>query len=199
RTSVAGGGISVPAAGGAVGVDGGTLATRGGSVLGGAIGTSRAGVVGGVARATVGRVVVVARGGARLLVGAGCGGDGRASVVVGCTGTTGTVVVVVGAVAVVGGGGGRVGAVAGTVVGVAAASTVGRASISHSRAVADPRLPVASARTRILPRREGVSSSLSPSPASTPSTVQDVRTVSPSAEGRVRRTSSTAWSGVTSS
>src|SRR5439155_371163 len=83
-------------------------------------GTARAAVVGGVARATVGRVVVVARGGAGLLVGAGCGGDGRAaSVVVGYTGSTGTVVVV-GTVAVVGGGGGSVGAVAGTVVGVAA-------------------------------------------------------------------------------
>src|SRR5439155_1096131 len=87
--------ISAPAAGGAVAVEGGTLATRGGSVLGGAIGTARATVVGGVARATVGRVVVVARGGAGLLVGAGCGGDGRAaSVVVGYTGSTGTVVVV---------------------------------------------------------------------------------------------------------
>src|SRR5207302_62197 len=115
--------ISAPGAGGAG--DGGTLATRGGSVPGGATRTSR-----------------------------GAGG---------------------------GGGGGKVVGVGGvwTVVGLAAASTVGRTSISHSRAVADPRLPSASARARTLPRCEGARRRVSPSPAGTPSTVQDVCTVSP--------------------
>src|SRR5947208_24161 len=213
--------ISAPGAGGAG--DGGTLATRGGSVRGGATRTSRGGVVGGTTRATMGAVVGVARGGSGVVVGVGRGGDGRAGrVVVGrgkvvgertgrvVVGRAGTVVgggsgagggggggSVVGG----GGGGGKVVGVGGvwTVVGLAAASTVGRTSISHSRAVADPRLPSASARARTLPRCEGARRRVSPSPAGTPSTVQDVCTVSPLAAGRVRRTRSTPSSCATSS
>src|SRR6266516_2080238 len=144
--------ISAPGVGGAG--DGGTLATRGGSVRGGATTTSRGGVVGGATRATMGAVVGVARGGSGVVVGVGRGGDGRA----------GRVVVGRGKVVGVGG--------VWTVVGRAAASTVGRTSISHSRAVADPRLPSASARARTLPRCVGARRRVSPSPAGTPSTVQ---------------------------
>ena len=160
--------------------------------------------------------VVVARAGTVVGGGSGAGGGGGGGSVVGggggsVVGGGGGSVVGGGGGSVVGGGGGSVvggggggGKVVGvggvwTVVGLAAASTVGRTSISHSRAVADPRLPSASARARTLPRCEGARRRVSPSPAGTPSTVQDVCTVSPLAAGRVRRTRSTPSSCATSS
>src|SRR5438552_2553252 len=221
--------ISAPGAGGAGdggtlatrggSVRGGATRTSRGGVVGG---TTRAtmGAVVGVARGGSGVVVGVGRGGdgraGRVVGGRGKGGGERTGrVVVGRTGTVvgggsgagggggGGSVVGGGGGSVVGGGGGggKVVGVGGvwTVVGLAAASTVGRTSISHSRAVADPRLPSASARARTLPRCEGARRRVSPSPAGTPSTVQDVCTVSPLAAGRVRRTRSTPSSCATSS
>src|SRR5213078_3996140 len=140
--------------------------------------------------------VVVGRAGTVVGGGSGAGGGGGGGSVVGGGGGSvvdggGGSVVGGGGGSVVGGGGGggKVVGVGGvwTVVGLAAASTVGRTSISHSRAVADPRLPSASARARTLPRCEGARRRVSPSPAGTPSTVQDVCTVSPLAAGRARR------------
>src|SRR5438552_9332044 len=208
-------------------VRGGATRTSRGAVVGGATRATMGAVVG-VARGGSGVVIGVGRGGdgraGRVVVGRGkVGGERTGRVVVGRTGTVvgggsgagggggGGSVVGGGGGSLVGGGGGSVvggggggGKVVGvggvwTVVGLAAASTVGRTSISHSRAVADPRLPSASARARTLPRCEGARRRVSPSPAGTPSTVQDVCTVSPLAAGRVRRTRSTPSSCATSS
>src|SRR5205809_4041888 len=199
-------------------VRGGATTTSRGAVVGGATRATMGAVVG-VARDGTGVVVGVGRGGdgraGRVVVGRGkVVGERTGRVVVGRAGTVvgggsgagggggGGSVVGGGGGSVVGGGrgGGKVVGVGGvwTVVGLAAASTVGRTSISHSRAVADPRLPSASARARTLPRCEGARRRVSPSPAGTPSTVQDVRTVSPPAAGRARRTRSTPSSCATS-
>src|SRR5437762_694764 len=174
--------ISAPGAGGAGdggtlatrggSVRGGATRTSRGAVVGGAtratmgavVGVARggSGVVVGVGRGGDGRAgrvvvgrgkvvgertgrVVVARAGTVVGGGSGAGGGGGGGSVVGGGG---------GSVVGGGGGGGKVVGAGGvwTVVGLAAASTVGRTSISHSRAVADPRLPSASARARTLPR-----------------------------------------------
>src|SRR5437773_166992 len=172
---------------------------RGGDGRAGRVVVGRGKVVGGcTGRVVVGRAGTVVGGGSGAVVGGGGGsvvGGGGGRVVGGAGGR-----VVGGAGGKVGGGGGSVGGGGGVrvVVGLAAASTVGRTSISHSRAVADPRLPSARARARNLPRCVGARRRVSPSPAGTPSTVQDVRTVSPPAAGRARRTRSTPSSCATS-
>jgi len=186
---------------------------RGGDGRAGRVVVGRGKVVGGcTGRVVVGRAGTVVGGGSGAVVGGGGGsvvGGGGGRVVGGAGGSVGG-----GAGGSVGGGGGSVGGGGGSVgggggsvgggggvrvvVGLAAASTVGRTSISHSRAVADPRLPSARARARNLPRCVGARRRVSPSPAGTPSTVQDVRTVSPPAAGRARRTRSTPSSCATS-
>src|SRR5437773_955074 len=179
---------------------------RGGDGRAGRVVVGRGKVVGGcTGRVVVGRAGTVVGGGSGAVVGGGGGsvvGGGGGRVVGGAGGRVGG-----GAGGSVGGGGGSVGGGGGSVgggggvrvvVGLAAASTVGRTSISHSRAVADPRLPSARARARNLPRCVGARRRVSPSPAGTPSTVQDVRTVSPPAAGRARRTRSTPSSCATS-
>src|SRR5205809_3560127 len=172
---------------------------RGGDGRAGRVVVGRGKVVGGrTGRVVVGRAGTVVGGGSGAVVGGGGGsvvGGGGGRVVGGAGGR-----VVGGAGGKVGGGGGSVGGGGGVrvVVGLAAASTVGRTSISHSRAVADPRLPSARARARNLPRCVGARRRVSPSPAGTPSTVQDVRTVSPPAAGRGGRTRSRPSSCATS-
>jgi hypothetical protein len=93
-------------------------------------------------------------------------------------------------------GGGAGGAV---LVDAAAATIVGRTETSHSRATAEPRLPVAKARMRNRPACKAPTRSVPPSPDGTPLIDHAVCTVSPDATASVRMTKSIVSSSATSS